>query len=573
MLCELLDRWSATGLLYSMDSVHDREAAPVFLDEYEWRPVIAIGMISAAASAVVGGLMTNLVLLTAYLSLSIRAPTFFWILDRYAQMLLIISVSLPRSWPDRFVSSPAVALARLQVCWIYLDAALVKIRSGAWWVPEVGRLSALDVYLRHTHGAAAVRLVLSENALAILSPCAAALEVAAPAALLLACKDRSGSGRWLGGGALGLLAALHLSIAATMSGTVLLGLFALVALLIWIDATAATSSLPDPAVAPATRREQRLEWCRSAPLALWLLASAIYEINALSAATHSVTAAVVSGHGQRSPEQPEQPEHSATDPAGALPAASLHLPTTSSHLKILLGNRWNVFGPADEVVTWEIAPGRLADGTVVEAWRSSEIVSWQVRAIPWQVVTYTLPSPLTTSHTPPPLDGLVPGGVCRSTHGRCQRLDRRCATVGTACCPFWAPWPRMAATKGSASGTWSVTSGTGGSRRPTLTRGHLCASTSLCCGHRLSVEDAMAPSPRPSYDRTHVQPDAPSCSGRSSAISPDRQREAVGFRRVATACKVTTTPRDDLYDCIVHMIRELLYGFTCNIYFTFSKGK
>ena len=37
-----------------------------------------------------------------------------------------------------------------------------------------------------------------------------------------------------------------------------------------------------------------------------------------------------------------------------------------------------MFGPADPHVTWEIAPGRLADGSVVEAWRTSSEVSWSV---------------------------------------------------------------------------------------------------------------------------------------------------------------------------------------------------
>ena len=29
-------------------------------------------------------------------------------------------------------------------------------------------------------------------------------------------------------------------------------------------------------------------------------------------------------------------------------------------------------------VTWEIAPGKLADGSVAEVWRATEAVSWQV---------------------------------------------------------------------------------------------------------------------------------------------------------------------------------------------------
>ena len=94
--------------------------------------------------------------------------------------------------------------------WIYLDAAAVKLRSGAWWRAAPGRLSALDVYLRHTRGAAAVRALLPRgtdyDTLHLLSSATVALEVAAPLALLLACVCRwARPRRWLARGALVLL--------------------------------------------------------------------------------------------------------------------------------------------------------------------------------------------------------------------------------------------------------------------------------------------------------------------------------------------------------------------------------
>lgn len=45
-------------------------------------------------------------------------------------------------------------------------------------------------------------------------------------------------------------------------------------------------------------------------------------------------------------------------------------------LQVALANRWNVFGPAEPFVTWEIAPGKLGDGSVREVWRGSDAVSW-----------------------------------------------------------------------------------------------------------------------------------------------------------------------------------------------------
>jgi len=44
----------------------------------------------------------------------------------------------------------------------------------------------------------------------------------------------------------------------------------------------------------------------------------------------------------------------------------------------LLHNRWNVFIGAEEYVTWEIAPGRLADGSVVDVWARKDAVDWDM---------------------------------------------------------------------------------------------------------------------------------------------------------------------------------------------------
>lgn len=44
----------------------------------------------------------------------------------------------------------------------------------------------------------------------------------------------------------------------------------------------------------------------------------------------------------------------------------------------LLHNRWNVFIGAEEYVTWEIAPGRLANGKVVDVWGRIDDVNWNM---------------------------------------------------------------------------------------------------------------------------------------------------------------------------------------------------
>ena len=243
---EIIDRWGATRLLYSRDSIDDGLSPHlVFLDEHEWRPVLLLLGLAAIAAAISGGLKSALAMLVLHVSLSLRAPTFVWILDKYAQWLLVISAAMPRSAsaaaaPNHrtHVYSGAVALARLQVAWIYIDAgrtfdccrgskaehsptgmtmdptrhlllltsrlgslaraAAVKLRSGAWWRPEPSQLSALDVYLRHTSGADLLRGALASavgeeaalSLLRLLSSAAVLLEVVAPALLLLSCGVR-----------------------------------------------------------------------------------------------------------------------------------------------------------------------------------------------------------------------------------------------------------------------------------------------------------------------------------------------------------------------------------------------
>jgi len=53
---------------------------------------------------------------------------------------------------------------------------------------------------------------------------------------------------------------------------------------------------------------------------------------------------------------------------------------------VLLHNRWNVFVGSEEYVTWEIAPGLLADNTIVDVW-SSYYSSDSVESVSWSMPT------------------------------------------------------------------------------------------------------------------------------------------------------------------------------------------
>ncbi len=57
---------------------------------------------------------------------------------------------------------------------------------------------------------------------------------------------------------------------------------------------------------------------------------------------------------------------------GAMQCTNAKVDTVAS----LLHNRWNVFAGSDTVVVWEIMPGQLADGSVVDVWRRGAPVDW-----------------------------------------------------------------------------------------------------------------------------------------------------------------------------------------------------
>lgn len=71
---------------------------------------------------------------------------------------------------------------------------------------------------------------------------------------------------------------------------------------------------------------------------------------------------------------------------GAMVAGCMWLETISQacdqsvkHIwSTLLHNRWNVFVGAEEYVTWEIAPGQLRDGSIVDVWGRRDEVLWDL---------------------------------------------------------------------------------------------------------------------------------------------------------------------------------------------------
>lgn len=303
-----------------------------------------------------------------YLSLTLRNTWLNFILDRYFHYLLFYAMFLPLdgAWaldaPRRrhgaaakdgaattFVTPATVAL-KLLVAWLYWDAGYGKYTDPlGGWTFHAQPLPALDTYVRHTVAARFVYGILGPTGLRYLTPTVVYAEMlCAPAALL---------GSFAGSkatvyGVVALMCSIHMGIAATMNNTVLLSSVACVAWCIFLPlGVGADLGLPSSSSPPGGSKRAVAE-CKAA------------KSDSSFFRKHGLAALVI----------------------GTFISGSVWFETMSNHCNqsmehvwsTLLHNRWNVFVGAEEYVTWEIAPGRLLDGSVVDVWSKSEQVSWEM---------------------------------------------------------------------------------------------------------------------------------------------------------------------------------------------------
>ena len=273
-----------------------------------------------------------------------------FILDRYFHYMLFYAMFLPLddcwslSKPHRRHNSMVVSVAtvglKLQVLWIYLDAGGGKYMDPlGGWTYHADPLPALDTYARHTVAARYMYALLQPAGLRLLTPTVVWVELlSAPVALL---------GSFVGWKDLvtvtvAIVCSLHIGIAFTVRNTVLLSLVACSA------------------------------WMPFLPLSE-------------SIQTSSSTESNWNGIGKNNSGRRLQTTLSflliAAFAGGSLwfEIMSDQCHQTTRHIwSTLLHNRWNVFVGAEEYVTWEIAPGRLVDGSVVDVWGRRDEVSWKL---------------------------------------------------------------------------------------------------------------------------------------------------------------------------------------------------
>jgi hypothetical protein len=293
-----------------------------------------------------------------YASLTLRNTWLNYILDRYFHYLLLLSVFLPlqrrrqRKTEDLVVSPATVALKAL-VVWIYLDAGLGKYLDplGGWsW--NARPLPALDTYTRHTVAAQYLYALLQPvGGFRILTPAVVYAELlAAPIALASSYFGR----RRLASACVGVVWSLHAGIALALRNAAMLSWVACAAWIPFVVVPSPPASakdrqkMPPPAevaAAPTSVRSRQRA-------AQWIVSF----VSIVGVAVGNLWFETVGCDGSSS---------------------SSGVQTVWS---TLLHNRWNVFVGAEEYVTWEIAPGLLQDGSVVDVWgrRADGGVDWSM---------------------------------------------------------------------------------------------------------------------------------------------------------------------------------------------------
>jgi hypothetical protein len=318
-----------------------------------WQQQILLGVQVLLAVAFTVGYRTRIVTILSwylYFSLTLRNTWLNYILDRYFHYLLFLSMFLPldKAWSiDRrrqrahqeknapafqheYVLSPATVAMKALVTWIYLDAGYGKWADPlGGWSYSADPLPALDTYARHTVPAQYLYALLGPIGLRIMTPAVVYVELFAAPVALWANYFNSKVGLFV---ALGLIWSLHLGIALTLRNA---------ALLSFVACTPWFTFLPLSSSSSISSSKISYSGIGSSILSFILICGMVVGSIWLS----------------RSCDQN---------------AAVTHIWST------LLHNRWNVFVGAEEYVTWEIAPGQLQNGSIVDVWGRRDTVTWDL---------------------------------------------------------------------------------------------------------------------------------------------------------------------------------------------------
>ena len=242
-----------------------------------------------------------------------------------------------------FISPGTIGL-KILITWLYWDAGYGKYSDPLQgWTLNANPLPALDTYVRHTVVARIMYGLLGPTGLRLMTPTVVYAEMfCVPVALL---GSFVGSKKLVYVSAIGMFF-IHIGIAFTMRNTVLLSLVACIAWCIFLPSGVGT----DVGFSSESKNNGRVKIQQHS-------ASTLVERHGLSTLIIVVFA------------------------CGSVWFEMFSEQCNQSHKHIwstLLHNRWNVFVGAEEYVTWEIAPGQLADGSIVDVWSKSDEVNWNM---------------------------------------------------------------------------------------------------------------------------------------------------------------------------------------------------
>ena len=318
-----------------------------------WQQQVLLGIQTLVAVCFTIGYKTKTMSVLSwymYTALILRNTWLYFILDRYFYYLLFYAMFLPLDeyWSVTSSSSkassrkglfwsPATIALKLLVVWIYFDAGYGKyLDPKKGWTLNADPLPALDTYTRHTTAAQYIYGLLGPTGLKYLTPTVVYVELfVTPTALLSSVLNK----RQMAYTAIITICLLHVGIALCIRNSVLLSLVACSAWCIFLPWSWDTSSPRTPSSTSETATLSRV-----GKFVTWILVCGMMGSNIWF-------------------------ETIGTDCS------------TSSLRQIwstLLQNRWNVFIGAEEYVTWEIAPGRLQDGSVVDVWGRTDVVNWSM---------------------------------------------------------------------------------------------------------------------------------------------------------------------------------------------------
>ena len=371
VIFELLERLAALRWLYTDVGAFPRwavmppsDVAPVLhvLCVHAWSGDVLwqyalVGAQAVAAVALCAGARPRAaaaVCWALHWSSMLRNPQLSFIFDRYLHVLLLLAACMPTDRARPRVSAATCALAA-QLLLIYVDAGYHKLTSpdAAWSVGA--EVAALDTYLRHTPVARLTRWLLGARGLRYAGAAAAWLELAiAPLALAAPTQTARRC-------CIAAAVSLHVGIAMTMRNTVALSAAAVAAWIPLIDGPLSAeppSQLPPGTPASrakdaATEEDERASGTADHAVIDGLSAALVWLL-ALGSAWHQFS------------------DFGAPACAASASGASDLVQAT------LLHNRWNVFTGAEPFVVWEVAPARLDDGSIVDLWRGTDAVAWDV---------------------------------------------------------------------------------------------------------------------------------------------------------------------------------------------------